>query len=120
MPILITHVLILSMALLNACAVTPSESTRRVDFDSHLLLAEIARENQELRLAATHYFEASLVSEDPSLAELATELSHQLGLSQTGLRAAERWQEVSPNATRPHLYLGVFKMSSSVPSSIKS
>lgn len=101
------------MALLNACAVTPSESTRRVDFDSHLLLAEIARENQELRLAATHYFEASLVSEDPSLAELATELSHQLGLSQTGLRAAERWQEVSPNATRPHLYLGAFKMSSS-------
>ena len=113
MPILITHVLILSMALLSACAVTPSDSTRRVDFDSHLLLAEVAREGQELRLAAVHYLEASLVSEDPGLAELATELSHQLALSQIGLRAAVRWEELSPNANRPHLYLGAFKLSSS-------
>ena len=56
------------MALLSACAVTPPELTRRVDFDSHLLLAEIAREGQELQLAAKHYLEASLISEDPSLA----------------------------------------------------
>ena len=101
------------MALLSACAVTPPEIARRVDFDSHLLLAEIAREGQELRLAARHYLEASLISEDPSLAELATELSHQLGLSEIGLQAAERWEELSPNATRPHLYLGAFKLRSS-------
>jgi tetratricopeptide (TPR) repeat protein len=113
MPTLIRHILILSMALLSACAVTPPELTRRVDFDSHLLLAEIAREGQELQLAAKHYLEASLISEDPSLAELATELSHQLGLSEIGLRAAERWEELSPDATRPHLYLGAFKLRSS-------
>ncbi len=113
MPTLIRHILILSMALLSACAVTPPELTRRVDFDSHLLLAEIAREGQELQLAAKHYLEASLISEDPSLAELATELSHQLGLSEIGLRAAERWVELSPDATRPSLYLGAFKLRSS-------
>ena len=104
------HLLMLSAAFLGACAVTMPESSRRVDFDSHLLLAEVARERQEFATAAEHYLEASLLVEDPGLAELTTELAQQLGLDDIGVQAAERWQELRPADTRVRLYLGAFKL----------
>ena len=110
---IIKHLLISSIALLGACSVTMTESDRRVDFDSHLLLAEIAREGQDLDQAAEHYLEASLLSDDPGLAELSTELAHQLGLTEIGIKAAERWKELRPDNTRPHIFLGVFRLRSS-------
>ena len=106
----IKHLLLLSAAFLGACAVTMPESSRRVDFDSHLLLAEIARERQEFATAAEHYLAASLIAEDPGLAELTTELAQQLGLDDIGVQAAERWQELRPADTRVRLYLGAFKL----------
>ena len=102
----------LSTAFLGACVVTMPESSRRVDFDSHLLLAEIARERQEFSTAVEHYLAASLIAEDPGLAELTTELAQQLGLDEIGAQATERWLELRPGNTRVRLYIGVFKLRS--------
>jgi len=101
-----------SATLLAGCASTMPESSRRVDFDSHLLLAEISRERQEFADAAEHYLAASLIAEDPGLAELTTELSQQLGLNEIGIQAAQRWQELRPGDTRVHQYFGVFNLRS--------
>ena len=106
------HLLMLSTAFLGACVVTMPESSRRVDFDSHLLLAEIARERQEFSTAVEHYLAASLIAEDPGLAELTTELAQQLGSDEIGAQAAERWLELRPGNTRVRLYIGVFKLRS--------
>ena len=106
------HLLMLSTAFLGACVVTMPESSRRVDFDSHLLLAEIARERQEFSTAVEHYLAASLIAEDPGLAELTTELAQQLGLDEIGAQATERWLELRPGNTRVRLYIGVFKLRS--------
>ena len=106
------HLLMLSAAFLGACVVTMPESSRRVDFDSHLLLAEIARERQEFSTAVEHYLAASLIAEDPGLAELTTELAQQLGLDEIGAQATERWLELRPDNTRVRLYIGVFKLRS--------
>ena len=106
------HLLMPSVAFLAACASTMPESSRRVDFDSHLLLAEISRERQEFEPAAEHYLAASLSAEDPGLAELTTELAQQLGLNEIGIQAAERWQELRPDGTRVHQYFGIFKLRS--------
>ena len=106
------HLLMPSVAFLAACASTMPESSRRVDFDSHLLLAEISRERQEFEPAAEHYLAASLIAEDPGLAELTTELAQQLGLNEIGIQAAERWQDLRPDGTRVHQYFGIFKLRS--------
>ena len=106
------HLLMLSAAFLGACVVTMPESSRRVDFDSHLLLAEIARERQEFSTAVEHYLAASLIAEDPGLAELTTELAQQLGLDEIGAQATERWLELRPDNTRVRLYIAVFKLRS--------
>ena len=104
----------LGAALCGACAVTAPESTR-VDFDSHLLLAELSRERDQFATAAEHYLAAALIVEDPGLAELTTELAQQLGLNDIGTRAVRRWQALRPNDNRVHPYLGVFKLRASDP-----
>ena len=104
------NLLVLSATFLVACTTTMSGSNSRVDFDSHLLLAEISREKQEFQQAAEHYLTASLMVEDPSLARLTTELAQQLGLNGIGTQAAQRWQELRPDDTNVHQYLGVFKL----------
>ncbi len=106
----IKHLLMLSATFLAACTNTMSGSNSRVDFDSHLLLAEISREKQEFQQAAGHYLTASLMVEDPGLARLTTELAQQLGLNEIGTQAAQRWQELRPDDTNVHQYLGVFKL----------
>ncbi len=110
MPSFIKPLLLLSAASLAACATTSPELSRRVDFDSHLLLAEISRERQDFEAAAENYLAASLLADDPGLAELTTELAQQLNLQDIGVQAAERWQELRPADTRVHQYLGVFKL----------
>jgi tetratricopeptide (TPR) repeat protein len=104
------NLLMLGAIFLVACTTTMSGSNSRVDFDSHLLLAEISREKQEFQQAAEHYLTASLMVEDPGLARLTTELAQQLGLNEIGTQAAQRWQELRPDDTNVHQYLGVFKL----------
>ena len=81
-----------------------------MDLDSHLLLAEIAREREQFGEAVAHYLEAALISENPQLAELTAELAQQTDLPDIGLRAAQRWLELSAEANLAHLYMGIFRV----------
>lgn len=87
-------------------------SNPRVDLDSHMVLAAIARERQDGREAAEHYFAAALISDNRTLAELASEISRQFNLNELGLQAAELWQTLSPNEVRVYQFLGIFRLRS--------
>ena len=100
----------MAAALLGACAGTGPVSDPRVDLDSHLLLAEISREREQFDAAAEHYLAAAQISGSAQLAELTAELAQQRNLPDIGLRAAQRWLELSPDVNRAHLYLGTFKL----------
>jgi tetratricopeptide (TPR) repeat protein len=103
-------ILVLLLAGVTGCASTGPYvgDDRRADVDSHVLLGEIARENDEYEAAARHYFDAALLSEDPRWAGLATELSHEFGFDELGLEAARRWRELDPEDFRAAQFLGVF------------
>ena len=101
---------VLAVLLLGACAVTSPVSNPRTDLDSHLLLAELSREREQFATAAEHYLEAALISENPQLAELTAELALQANLPGIGLRAAQRWLELSGEANRTYLYMGIFRL----------
>ena len=101
---------LLCAALLGACAATVPVSDPRTDLDSHLLLAEIAREREQFGEAVAHYLEAALISDNPQLAELTAELAQQTDLPEIGLRAAQRWLELSAEANLAHLYMGIFRV----------
>ena len=101
---------LLGAALLGACAATGPVSDPRMDLDSHLLLAEIAREREQFGEAVAHYLEAALISENPQLAELTAELAQQTDLPDIGLRAAQRWLALNAEANLAHLYMGIFRV----------
>ncbi len=111
---LMKTVLAIVITWLAGCATgtLQQSSNPRVDLDSHLVLAALARERQDGREAAEHYLAAALISDDPTLAELACEISRQFNLTEVGLQAAERWQTLSPNDPRVHQFLGIFKFRS--------
>ena len=102
--------LLLGAVLLGACAATGPVSNPRMDLDSHLLLAEIAREREQFGEAVAHYLEAALISDNPQLAELTAELAQQTDLPDIGLRAAQRWLALSAEANLAHLYMGIFRV----------
>ncbi len=90
-------------------------SDTRVDLDSHLVLAAIARERQNGREAAEHYLAAALIADDQALAELASEIARQFNLTEIGLQAAEWWQTRSPDDLRVYQFLGIFRLRSADP-----
>ena len=104
----------IAIAWLAGCAtVTVQQSgAPRIDLDSHVVLAAIARERQNVAEAADNYLAAALLSDDPGLAELATELAHEANLNELGREAAERWQMLTPDNPRIHQFLGAFNLRS--------
>jgi len=102
------------IAWLAGCATSTVQQSGapRVDLDSHVVLASIARERQNIAEAADNYLAAALLSDDPGLAELATELAHEANLNELGREAAERWQTLTPDDPRVHQFLGAFDLRS--------
>jgi tetratricopeptide (TPR) repeat protein len=98
------------MLALVGCATSAPQLTGdpRVDVDSHVLLAELAREREAFVESADHYLAAAMISEDPRYAGLATEMSHRLDLDDVGLQAARRWYELEPDNFRSSQFLGLF------------
>ncbi len=98
------------MLALVGCATSSPQLTgdARVDVDSHVLLAELAREREAFAESADHYLAAAMISEDPRYAGLATEMSHRLDLDDVGLQAARRWYELDPDNFRSSQFLGLF------------
>ncbi len=103
-------VAVLAAWLLGACAATGPAPGSQVDLDSYLLLAELSREREQPGEAVRHYLQAALISENPRLVELTTELAQQTHLADIGVRAAQRWLELSSEANRAHLYMGIFRL----------
>lgn len=98
-----------------ACASVPAQNQsarKRVDVDSHVLLAEIAWNRQQFEEAVGHYLAGSNISEDPALAERTSLAAHQFNLNNIGLQAANRWLNLSPTDPRAHQFLGIFEFRS--------
>jgi len=104
----------IAIAWLAGCATgsVQQSGTPRIDLDSYLVLASVARERQNIAEAAENYLAAALLSDDPGLAELATELAHEANLTELGREAAERWQMLTPDNPRVHQFLGAFNLRS--------
>lgn len=79
---------------------------RRVALDSYTLLAEIALQRQQLTAATEHFLQAAMVTDNPALAERTTRMASELGLTETGLRAVQRWQALAPDDERTHYFAG--------------
>ncbi len=90
----------------------PERGNRRADIDSYVLLAELARDREQFVEAAEHYLAAAMISEEPRLAGIASEMAHQLELDDIGLTAARRWQDLDPNDARAKQFLGLFLLRS--------
>ena len=104
----------IAIAWLAGCATgtVQQSGAPRIDIDSHVVLASIARERQNVAEAADNYLAAALLSDDPGLAELATELAHEANLTELGREAAEHWQMLTPDNPRVHQYSGAFNLRS--------
>jgi len=102
--------LALSIGSLAGCATTmqPAAVGSRVDLDSHVLLAELARDREQFEESAEHYLAAAMISDEPQLAALTTETALRLGLDDIGLKASRRWRELEPDNFRSSQYLGLF------------
>jgi len=106
--------LLLSSLWLTACVTTTTTpgTSRRVDLDSYLLLAEVAREGRQFEQAAEYYLQAALISEQPGIAEFTAEIAQRLNRNDLGLAATKRWQTLDPEDARVHQFLGVFSLRS--------
>jgi tetratricopeptide (TPR) repeat protein len=91
---------------------TPAPSVNRIDVDSYRLLADIALSNDRLEEATSNYLEASLISNDPALAERAVQMAYRLGLNPEGHRAVARWRELAPDNRLVDYFAGIFEMRS--------
>src|SRR5687767_6088476 len=105
---------LVAATIVAACATAPTVGTvhAQVEVDSHLLLGDIALERQDRETAAREFLAAAMLSEQPGPSERATQIAHELELTDQGLTAATRWRELAPGDERPAWYLGVFEMRS--------
>lgn len=105
------------LALLAACA-APAPAPEAVDPHAvapdpgqpgepgyHLLMAEIAMQQDRPALAATEYLRASRASEDPELAERAARVTAAYGTAEEALAAARRWVVLAPEAAVARRFL---------------
>ncbi len=99
------------------CAALPQQdqADRRIAFDTQLLRGDIAIERQQLGPATDHYVQASLLSDDPAVAERATRMAHELGMTESGRIALDRWRELAPDDERVHYFSGVLEARSGRP-----
>jgi tetratricopeptide (TPR) repeat protein len=94
-----------------AAAQAPGDSPQ-IDLDSHTLLGQVALEQGRQEDAAKEFLEAAKLSPDPGLAEQAARLAYQLGLTDLGRDATERWRALSPDDSRVHWFSGLFDLRS--------
>ncbi len=98
------------VAALAGCASVepPATEQTRVAVDSSVLLGRIALDEQRPEEAAAHFLDAARLADDPGLAEQATRMAHELGLTDLGLEAVRQWQALAPEDARAHWFEGVF------------
>jgi len=67
-----------------------------------VLVAEIANQRGDRRMAFTHYLHAARLSRDPALAELASRAALNLEDSAAARRAASLWVDLEPASAKAH------------------
>jgi Flp pilus assembly protein TadD len=85
----------------------PAEPLPDGDANSHLVVAEIARQRGDRRAAAEAYSAAARMSADPELASQATRVAFEGGQVSAAARSARRWIELQPDSADAHRYLAV-------------
>ena len=80
-----------------SCTMVPKKINQRVDLDTYLLRAEIARKEENYYKSAEYYLNATLISDDPEIAAYTSELLRELNLHEMGLSSAEKWKALRPN-----------------------
>jgi tetratricopeptide (TPR) repeat protein len=88
-----------------ASAGRPGSSADRVtelsaDVVYAVLVAEIAQQRGDQRMAFTHYLHAARLARDPSLAELAARAALTLGDADAAVRATAFWVELAPDSQK--------------------
>lgn len=74
------------------------------------LVGEVARNRGDLALATRAYGRAAARSNDPDVAERATQAALAADDPRAALGAAERWAELAPDALEPHRILGALQL----------
>ena len=93
-----------------SCTMVPKKINQRVDLDTYLLRAEIARKEENYYKSAEYYLNATLISDDPEIAAYTSELLRELNLHEMGLSSAEKWKALRPNEAQVYQYLGFFNL----------
>jgi tetratricopeptide (TPR) repeat protein len=103
---LMTPVLIFLGGWLCGCAGTMREGPSSVNYvpdaSYHLMMAEIAVQRTQYLTAAQAYLDGAELSDDPELAQRATEYAYNYGYDVLAMRAARRWQTLDPDNTLGH------------------
>jgi len=76
----------------------------------NILAAEISGRRQEMKVSLAHYLKAIAISENPRLAERATELALFAKNIKAALVASKRWAELAPKNPEPHRFIAILHL----------
>jgi len=75
------------------------------DLSEHLLQAELALQNNQYQEAASEYRRAAELSDDPEIAQQATQVAYSYGFNKEALKSAKRWAKLDDENDEALLYV---------------
>jgi len=75
------------------------------DLSEHLLQAELALQNNQYQEAASEYRRAAELSDDPEIAQQATQIAYSYGFNKEALKSAKRWAKLDDENDEALLYV---------------
>jgi tetratricopeptide (TPR) repeat protein len=95
------------MININIAPAAPTNSTSTSELMFQLMAGELAGQFDHLDNAAMHYMRATRLSNDPQVAERATNIALYAQDDSNALTAARRWMQLAPSNVRARQTLGV-------------
>ena len=75
------------------------------ELSEHLLQAELALQNNQYQEAASEYRRAAELSDDPKIAQQATQIAYSYGFNKEALKSAKRWAKLDDENDEALLYV---------------
>lgn len=75
------------------------------EVSEHLMRAEAALHDKHYRAAASEYLQAAELSDEPEIAQRATQVAYSYGFNEEALKAARRWARLDPGNDSALLYV---------------
>jgi len=75
------------------------------ELSEHLLQAELALQNNQYQEAASEYRRAAELSDDPEIAQQATQIAYSYGFNKEALKSAKRWAKLDDENDEALLYV---------------